>query len=215
MSPPGLLPSGQLETTATPGSWPTTHPHPSSPPSPPPPAGWHKIPRGGPGSDTSCDGITNHAESTCIYDKEWCVSMFDGQCGMLETEAGAKCGAWDQCGGVVCRGDYDGYCLARARMSLKADPRMWGYSKHALNFDGNLNTWGAHRVSMTVRRASASVSTNASTGAAFAEVYVWLSSSVRCSVRMSRVQRENEGGKYHMEYIYICCIVSTVCNICD
>ena len=175
ISPPGIPPSGQLETTAAPGSWPTSHPRPSLPPLPPGPAGWHKIPLGGPGSDTSCDGINDHTESTCIYDNRWCVSMYS-QCGMLESEAEAKCGAWDQCGGVVCKEDYGGYCLARARMTLKADPRMWGYSKYALNVDGSVNTWGAHRVGMTVRPSSASVSTNVSTGAAFVEVRVRLGS---------------------------------------
>ena len=54
--------------------------------------------------------------------------MFD-QCGIKETEVQAKCGAWDKCAGVVCKADYNEYCLARATIEQRVLNDMWGYRK--------------------------------------------------------------------------------------
>jgi hypothetical protein len=89
-------------------------------------AAWHNISLGGHGSGSPCGG---HAGATCIFDARRCVSRGGLQCGILEHEAEAKCGAWEQCAGVVCRADYGGYCLARAKMTAAASSNMWGYDK--------------------------------------------------------------------------------------
>ena len=59
-----------------------------------------------------------------------CVNKYDGQCGILETNAEAVCLAWPECGGVVCRADYGGYCLARRTMDASlTTTTMWAYTK--------------------------------------------------------------------------------------
>lgn len=77
----------------------------------------------------------------------------------------AKCGSWPACGGAVCRDGYHGYCLARAKMTGKADPRMWGYSKTVPPPTPVVATgpraaaaaveWGAHRATVAVHAAGA------------------------------------------------------------
>jgi hypothetical protein len=48
----------------------------------------------------------------------------------LESEVEAKCGEWTECGAVVCRADYGGYCLARRAFDGKAvSTAMWGYKR--------------------------------------------------------------------------------------
>ena len=85
---------------------------------------WYNISLGGRGGASPCA-----LPAACIFDASRCESRPGGQCWMLETEAEAKCGAWDHCTGVVCRADYKGYCLARGKMTTAAAPNMWGYTK--------------------------------------------------------------------------------------
>merc|ERR1712166_1433434 len=63
--------------------------------------------------------------------KTRCIEKYDGQCGILETEAEAVCLAWDACGGVVCKADYGGYCLARRSIDRSTKSGMWAYRKES------------------------------------------------------------------------------------
>ena len=63
-----------------------------------------------------------------MWNAAHCVNKYD-QCGILESEVEDKCGAWAECGGVVCREEYGGYCLVRRRMSNDAYADVWGFSK--------------------------------------------------------------------------------------
>ena len=67
----------------------------------------------------------------CLFDKTRCIEKYDGQCGILETEAEAVCLAWDACGGVVCKADYGGYCLARRSIDQSTKSGMWAYRKES------------------------------------------------------------------------------------
>merc|ERR1712195_469629 len=67
----------------------------------------------------------------CLFDKTRCIEKYDGQCGILETEAEAVCLAWDACGGVVCKADYGGYCLARRSIDRSTKSGMWAYRKES------------------------------------------------------------------------------------
>jgi hypothetical protein len=105
----------------------TPPPPPPPPPTPPKRFGWKAVAKGAPGGGSPCLGS---GPSGCIFDPQYCAQKrYGGQCAMLETEAQAKCGAWAKCDGVVCRADYDGYCLARAEMTAAAIPGFWGYRK--------------------------------------------------------------------------------------
>ena len=64
----------------------------------------------------------------CVWNAAYCVNKYD-QCGILESEVEDKCGAWAECGGVVCHEEYGGYCLVRRRMSNDAYADVWGFSK--------------------------------------------------------------------------------------
>ena len=81
-----------------------------------------KLTKGEPGTNSAC------LPTGCIYDTKYCINKY-GQCGILEKEVEQKCGDWQLCKGVVCRDDYNGYCLARGEMGTKASPTMWGYKK--------------------------------------------------------------------------------------
>ena len=138
-----------------------------APPAPPPPPAppnpipahykWQNISLGGQGSGSTCSCAFPpcHANS-CIFNSTYCdESRYGGQCAMKETDAEAKCGAWEHCDGVVCKAGYGGCeysnglpshlatrspdadrcwstdCLARSKMTSDADPDMWGYKKVA------------------------------------------------------------------------------------
>jgi len=67
----------------------------------------------------------------CVWDSSVCVNRYS-QCGILESEVATKCGGWAGCGGVVCRSDYGGYCLARRASELATavvHSTMWTYTK--------------------------------------------------------------------------------------
>jgi hypothetical protein len=81
--------------------------------------------KGGAGGGSSCASI---AASSCIFNPLYCVRQY-GQCAIREAEAEMKCGVWEECDGVVCKSDYNGYCLARGVISTATDPDMWGYQK--------------------------------------------------------------------------------------
>ena len=107
---------------------------PAPPPPPPPPHflpplpghfTWQNISKGNPGSSSSCPGTS---ATSCLFDARYCVKRY-GQCAILEQEAEAKCGSWSECDGVICKADYGGYCLARARISSESSDEMWGYWK--------------------------------------------------------------------------------------
>ena len=75
-----------------------------------------------PGSGSAC------AKTGCIFDAKYCVRI-NQQCAIKEDKVDEKCGAWDECAGVVCKASYGGYCFAGAVVSTRADPTMWGYRK--------------------------------------------------------------------------------------
>ena len=71
------------------------------------------------------------ASSGCLWDASRCTKKF-GQCGILETEAEAVCLAWSECGGVVCKPGYRGYCLARRTIdAARVTNGMYAYTKKA------------------------------------------------------------------------------------
>jgi len=82
------------------------------------------IPIGGAGGGSDC-------AAACIWDDSFCVNKY-GQCGILESQVEAICGAWNDCAGVVCKTGYGGYCLARRTMSQKSTHGMWGYTKSSV-----------------------------------------------------------------------------------
>ena len=100
---------------------------------------------GQPGSAPACygnlDGVDykNQYEGRCIYNETYCFRPRAGinQCAILEAELDAKCGAWDECAGAVCRPIYlhngEQYCLARkvwddTRVSTMSS-EQWSYKK--------------------------------------------------------------------------------------
>lgn len=96
-----------------------------------------KIVKGGMGGYTAC------MADRCIWDDNLCAEVTTAaegrECGMLESEAVAKCGAWDLCQGVQCHAtEYgevaglDMMCVARAHTSHRSDVAYWGYAKTVL-----------------------------------------------------------------------------------
>ena len=83
--------------------------------------------KGGAAADANGSGHNAGVCSAPAIDR--CVTKY-GQCGILETNAEAVCLAWPECGGVVCRADYGGYCLARRTMDASlTTTTMWAYTK--------------------------------------------------------------------------------------
>ena len=64
----------------------------------------------------------------CIWDDRYCHDH-DGECAIKEEEVEAKCGAWDECAGVVCRSNSSGYCFARGAISNTVDSAAWVHKK--------------------------------------------------------------------------------------
>ena len=80
---------------------------------------------------TKTSSSSSHNAGVCSAQAiDRCVNMYDGQCGILETNAEAVCLAWPECGGVVCATSYNGYCLARATMDASLTTSgMYAYTK--------------------------------------------------------------------------------------
>ena len=76
-------------------------------------------------------GGASSCGTCCPFDARFCVSWRDSnQCAIREEDVEAKCGAWDECGGVVCSPQYKGVCLARRTIDMHAfKPSMWVYAK--------------------------------------------------------------------------------------
>ena len=93
-----------------------------------------KFALGAAGSSSGCNTDTTKRPNQpfgngCVWNASYCVNKFD-QCGILESEVEAKCGEWTECGAVVCRADYGGYCLARRAFDGTAvSTAMWGYKR--------------------------------------------------------------------------------------
>lgn len=88
------------------------------------------VKKGGKGVNTSCIKDRN-GNTSCIFDPNICVEKY-GQCAIRENEVLNKCGNWDKCKGVVCKKDYNGWCLARGQWNEdpnQTKPNMWGYKK--------------------------------------------------------------------------------------
>ena len=70
----------------------------------------------------------------CLWSDTYCTAGDQfGQCGIWVEDVVEKCGAWKECGGVVCRDDYQAggkkFCLARFGIGLGADSTMTAYKK--------------------------------------------------------------------------------------
>ena len=140
-SPPPSLPPHPPGKAPTPPP-PITSPSPPPSVSPsPPPVNWEEISKGAPGSAPACYGnlpgvtYTNPLGGACIWDDAYCVRLPSipnlNQCAIPEDQITEKCGAWEDCAGVVCKAVYNGYCLARKVWddTRKAAADMYAYKK--------------------------------------------------------------------------------------
>jgi len=92
--------------------------------------------KGGAGGGTHCSSDNAKRSDQpygngCVWDSKMCVNKYS-QCGIKESEVAEKCGKWAACGGVVCRADYGGYCLARRASEIAkgtVHSTMWAYTK--------------------------------------------------------------------------------------
>ena len=81
------------------------------------------------GGGARCTGAKAAGRSNkCLWDSNRCVDKY-GQCGILESKAAQVCADWGECGGVVCKSGYNGYCLARKKIDGSTKNGMWAYKK--------------------------------------------------------------------------------------
>jgi len=90
------------------------------------------------GGGAGCTGTKAPGRpNICLWDSKRCVNRYD-QCGILESKALQVCADWDECGGVVCKSAYRGYCLARKKIDGRTKRGMWAYKKSGRDGSGNV-----------------------------------------------------------------------------